>query len=305
MSPHSEKSPNPATASPANTGASTASKNNASVVEVAGYVLTATALSTIIAAPLLLGFLPETAAGLIVPIAQLTPLATALIFFAVLRRRQSVRTGNLAHNGRLKDELALRWTGSARAILVGLGILIVLSAAQSALGLVTGSQLRPTNEILIAAIAVIPILLMQCIFALGEELGWRGWLASRTASWSFPKAAATQSVAWTVWHLPVIPLILSSATVDFAVAYLLSIASWAPFFLALRLRSGSVWPAVVLHGGINSIRVFFLQSVFASGEGIYWWVEAAGVILWLAAAAWVMSKSFQLIPCASSQIVKE
>ena len=109
----------------------------------------------------------------------------------------------------------------------------------------------------------------------------------------------------TLWHLPVVPLILSTATIEFALAYLVSIASWAPFFLAVRLRSGSVWPAVVLHGGINSIRVFFLQSVFASGEGINWWVEAAGVILWLAAAAWVMSKSFQLIPCASSQIVKE
>jgi len=60
-----------------------------------------------------------------------------------------------------------------------------------------------------------------------------------------------------------------------------------------------VWPAVVLHGGINSIRVFFLQPLFASGGGIIWWVEAACVELRLATAAWAMVKSFRLIPFAS------
>ena len=76
-------------------------------------------------------------------------------------------------------------------------------------------------------------------------------------------------------------------------------------FLALRLRAGSVWPAVVLHGGINSIRVFILQSLLDSSGGINWWVEAAGVVLWLAAASWVMNKSFTLIPCASSHFNEE
>lgn len=113
---------------------------------------------------------------------------------------------------------------------------------------------------------------MQCVFALGEEYGWRGWLASPKTGWSFPQAAATQSIPWTLWHLPVVPLILSTATIDLALAYLVSIAPWAPFFLALRFRSGSMWTAAILG---------------------------------LAAAAWLTSKSFRLIPCTSSQFVKE
>ena len=288
MSPHLD---NPSPPSSNNT--------SASLVEVAGYILAATALSALISAPLLVGLLPKATTGLIVPIAQLTPLIVALVFFAVLKKHPQ------HHLARLRDVLALRWASSTKAIIVGLGFLIVISALQALTTLATGRTFAASDDIALAAIAVIPVLLMQCVFALGEEFGWRGWLASRTTGWSFPKAAATQSIAWTLWHLPVVPLILSTATIEFALSYLVSIASWAPFFLAVRLRSGSVWPAVVLHGGINSIRVFFLQSVFASGEGINWWVEAAGVILWLAAAAWVMSKSFQLIPCASSQIVKE
>src|SRR5690625_7622607 len=120
---------------------------------------------------------------------------------------------------------------------------------------------------------------MNVVIVIGEDFGWQCSLFSRKSGLSYLKAATTQLFALTLWHLPVVPLILSTATIEFALAYLVSIASWAPFFLAVRLRSGSVWPAVVLHGGINSIRVFFLQSVFASGESINWLVEAAGVIL--------------------------
>ena len=288
MNPHLD---NPSTSYSASAGAS--------LGEAACYVLAATALSTLISAPLLLGIVPEATTGIIVPLAQLTPLIVALIFFVVLRQRPQRRIG------RLRDELALRWGGSSKAIFVGLGFLLAISAIQALLALATGSTFAANDDITLAAIAVIPVLLMQCVFALGEELGWRGWLASRTAGWSFTKAAAAQSLAWTAWHLPVIPLILSTATSEFALAYLLSIASWAPFFLALRLRAGSVWPAVVLHGGINSIRVFILQSLLDSGGGINWWVEATGVVLWLAAASWVMNKYFTWIPCVSSRFNKE
>ena len=60
-----------------------------------------------------------------------------------------------------------------------------------------------------------------------------------------------------------------------AAAYLLAIASWAPFMVALRLWSGSVWPAVIVHGALNSIRVFLTQSIAVS-DGINWTVEIAG-----------------------------
>lgn len=251
----------------------------ASAGEVIGYVAAATALSTLIAAPLLLGFLPEASTGLIVPLAQLSPLLVALVFFVVHRP------------GRLRDLLALGWARSGRGIALGLAVLVVLSAAQAAVALATGAQLRPPEEITAATLALLPVLVLQCVFAIGEELGWRGWLASRTTDWSFPVAAATQSVAWVLWHLPVVPLITASASPEFSLAYLLGIASWAPFFLALRRSSGSVWPAVVLHGGINSLRVFLLQSLIDAGGTVNWWAEAAGWVLWLAAAAWLMRRS--------------
>lgn len=70
--------------------------------------------------------------------------------------------------------LALRWASSTKAIIVGLGFLIVISALQALTALATGQTFAASNDIALAAIAVIPILLMQCVFALGEEFGWRG-----------------------------------------------------------------------------------------------------------------------------------
>ena len=64
-----------------NPSTSSSSNTSASLMEVAGYVLAATALSALISAPLLVGLLPKATTGLIVPIAQLTPLIVALAFF--------------------------------------------------------------------------------------------------------------------------------------------------------------------------------------------------------------------------------
>src|SRR5690625_2862935 len=91
------------------------SSNNtsASLVEFAGYILAATALNALISAPLLLGLLPKATTGLIVPIAQLTPLIVALVFFAVLKKHPQ------HHLARLRDVLALRWASSTKAIKIG------------------------------------------------------------------------------------------------------------------------------------------------------------------------------------------
>src|SRR5699024_12243962 len=90
------------------------SSNNtsASLVEFAGYILAATALNALISAPLLLGLLPKATTGLIVPIAQLTPLIVALVFFAALKKRPQ-------HSlYRLRVLLVLRWSCSPTDIFV-------------------------------------------------------------------------------------------------------------------------------------------------------------------------------------------
>jgi membrane protease YdiL (CAAX protease family) len=98
--------------------------------------------------------------------------------------------------------------------------------------------------------------LVNCIAALGEELGWRGELLPRLAPLGGAVAAVSVGVVWGLWHAPVIAL-------D---GYEFGLRSWAvaPFFCLftvplgvilawLRFRSGSVWPCVLMHATVNAV----------------------------------------------------
>lgn len=238
------------------------------------YVATATALCFLVASPAIFGAVSEEYVGLIVPAAQLTPLLTAAVFFFALRQRG------------FASEFALRWGRSWSAIGLGLAAVVVVGLVQLGAGLASGFTFADTNAIVLAAVTVPVLLVMQSVFAIGEEFGWRGWMLTQLRAMPFWSTAAVAAVAWVLWHLPALPLIVGDGGWQFGTAYLLAIASWAPFMVALRNWSGSVWPAVIVHGALNSIRVFLTQSI-ARGEGVNWLVEAVGWALWIA-AAWLL-----------------
>lgn len=254
-----------------------AARGRGSAAEVALYVALAIALCWAVAAPGLLGLMDADVAPALVPLAQFTPLLATVPFF-VWRRP-----------GRVVDVLALRWNRSGRWTALGLGVLTLISAVQLGLGVAVGWHPRPNEAVLAALAALVPVFAAQAVFAFGEEAGWRGWLVSRTRPWGFVRAAGLSAAVWAAWHVPAV-LLFPDFSDEQAAAYLLGIASWAPFLVALRWVSGSVWPAVLAHAGINSIRVFLLQSVAQAG-GVDWRVEASGWVLWLGAALLLMRRT--------------
>jgi membrane protease YdiL (CAAX protease family) len=101
------------------------------------------------------------------------------------------------------------------------------------------------------------------ISALGEEVGWRGYLVPHLASaYGFTVAALASGLIWSLWHYPLLLFTdygeggprwyLALCFTLFAVGLSFPMA-W------LRLRSGSVWPAVLLHASHN----LFVLNVFA------------------------------------------
>ncbi|MEZ4663934.1 MAG: CPBP family intramembrane glutamic endopeptidase [Caldilineaceae bacterium] len=92
----------------------------------------------------------------------------------------------------------------------------------------------------------------QLIGAVGEEIGWRGYMLTRLIDARVPIPVLASGLIWGVWHLPMLlggiyqtgPNVLLSALL-FMVA-VTTLLAW--FFAQLRLGTGSIWPVIILHG---------------------------------------------------------
>ncbi|MCB9730286.1 MAG: CPBP family intramembrane metalloprotease [Deltaproteobacteria bacterium] len=111
------------------------------------------------------------------------------------------------------------------------------------------------------------VLLTVNVFeAAGEELGFRGWLVPAMASRrGFGPAALASSALWALWHLPGV---LWSDVIGGA-PLLVGLAAFALFALGfgtalawVRLRSRSVWPAVIAHATHNAVLFGVLAHTF-------------------------------------------
>ena len=111
---------------------------------------------------------------------------------------------------------------------------------------------------LIATVAV----LSTMTWALGEELGWRGFLLPRLVERiGFTGACLVSGLIWAVWHYPSLLWADYNAGTDpaYAVACFTVMVVAMGFILGwLRLRSDSVWPCALLHASHNS----FVQGLF-------------------------------------------
>jgi len=99
--------------------------------------------------------------------------------------------------------------------------------------------------------------------ATGEEIGWRGLLLPELMKvTSFNKATLITGLIWVLWHMPLI-LFADYITPGLprwygVIMFTLMLTGMNFVFSWLRTRSGSFWPAAVLHASHN----LFIQSLF-------------------------------------------
>jgi uncharacterized protein len=127
--------------------------------------------------------------------------------------------------------------------------------------------------------------------ALGEEIGWRGFLLPRLVQQAgFTVGCLLSGCIWAVWHYPGLLFADYNAGTPPAFAltcFTLMVIADAYILGWLRLKSGSLWPAAVLHASHN----LFIQAIFDRmtapvGKALYITTEfGAGLVLTIGAFA--------------------
>jgi membrane protease YdiL (CAAX protease family) len=102
----------------------------------------------------------------------------------------------------------------------------------------------------------------SCASALGEELGWRGFLVPELAkATSFTRVALVSGLVWSFWHYPILLFADYNAGTPawYALAcFTVMVVGISFVFAWMRLKSGSTWTGMLLHASHN----LWIQSIF-------------------------------------------
>jgi len=125
--------------------------------------------------------------------------------------------------------------------------------------------------------------LQSLLSATGEELGWRGFLVpALSRRMSFGMTGIVSGAIWATWHMPLIVFAdyNNGAPAWYSVlCFGIMVTALGVPFAWLRLRSGSVWPAAILHATHNLFVQAFFDRVTVDTGPTRWLTSEFGAAL--------------------------
>ena len=128
--------------------------------------------------------------------------------------------------------------------------------------------------------------------ALGEEIGWRGFLVPELAkTTSFTTTSLVSGIVWSLWHYPILiygDYNAGTPTWYGLTCFTVMVIAMSFVFAWMRLKSGSLWTGAILHGSHN----LYIQGLFTpitrnTGKTA-WFIDEFGCVLPLVAIAFAI-----------------
>lgn len=282
------------------------------------FLLISFGLLWLVALPLWLGEgLADPLFGVVAVVMMFTPAIAALVVVFVIEGPQHKTTAlglwPVKPAGRFITYLALGLIVPVALILIALPLGAVLGVypadfVTSAFQEMLDAQLKtagvaelPIPIGVLVALQLINVLIgafTNLIPALGEELGWRGWLLPHLMRLGTVPALALSGVIWGLWHAPLILLGYNYPSAPGWLGLTMMIGMGVivgSVFGWLRLRSESVWPAALAHGAFNAAAGFSIIFA-AAGESID--TTQATILGW---SGWIVPLVLVVAPVATKQ----
>lgn len=128
-----------------------------------------------------------------------------------------------------------------------------------------------------------------------------GWLLPRFQWMGRVSSSVTMGLIWAIWHYPAIlgPRAYHSSGSRWLVVVLftLSVMFAGIIINELRLTSGSIWPAVLLHGTNNAVDSVLHNITVSSSPMLEYVAGESGwvpVILYSCAAIWILNRNHRV-----------
>jgi membrane protease YdiL (CAAX protease family) len=274
---------------------------------VVTFIVLACGLAWLVALPLWLGGtgLANPLTGLLLPVIMFTPGIAALIVVFLVQRPRPRPTAEYLGLWPLRPVGRTIWltvfgiVGSVLLVILGVFLAAALGLVQ--LDLVTFSGFAqvitqggavespmPVGLIVLLQLLLIPVAaIFNGLFALGEELGWRGWLLPSLRPLGTWPALLISGAVWGFWHSPLILLGYNFGQPNL-IGVVIMIGGCMLYGVLigwLRLRTGSIWPAVFAHGAFNAAAGFLLLVVAAGTTADAVATSPLGWVTWIVMAA--------------------
>ena len=232
-------------------------------------------------------FLPMTTVMMATP-----AIAALIVTFFVLRPSHRARfLGLVPFRPVWRSVVAILLAPAAWLVLAMAALLVAqafgwveLDWAMSGIAATLPAGLDASTAVIVTLLGLPVASLINAVPALGEELGWRGFLQSALSPLGFWRMSLLSGLLWGVWHAPAILLGYNYQRPD-----LVGVASMVVFCFAvgvllawLRAICRNVWVPAVAHGAINAVTGVTLLFLPAGADPL--WTTVLGVPGWIVLA---------------------